>query len=100
MRQRSMVIENALYEHFHATPASFLTMQAGFDDAGVVEYQQVACRQERRQFREHMILEFASITVQRQQPTGAAFFGRDLGDQLVGKMEIEICSAHKVQCLL
>ncbi len=70
-------------------------MQARRDHSRVVEDQQVAGAQKRRQVDELAIGQRTCGTLQVQQPAAAARGGRMAGDQFVGQVEMEVGAPHQ-----
>ncbi len=68
--------------------------EAGGDDAGVVEDEEVTGRKEARQVGEGVVADLARRAAQHQQARGVAARGGLLGDQLLGQVVIEGIEAH------
>lgn len=94
MGQRFEWPGNALDENFYLAATELFAMQPGLDDAGVVEYEQVARINQVRQVEEQSVIELAGIAFQVKQATSPAFLGGKLGNQVVRQEKIEISSAH------
>ena len=71
-------IDNALDQHLDLAAAFLLAEQAGADDSGVVEYQQVTGREQRRQVGEMQVGNPVAIDV--QQPAAPTLGCGVLGD--------------------
>ena len=64
----------------------------------IVDHQQVARRQQVRQVRESVMRDGAVLPAQPEQPRRAALGGRLLGNQLRGKVEVELGHQHGSEC--
>src|SRR5690606_27794159 len=67
-----------------------LPVQAGRDHPGVVEDQQVAGLEQRRQVANHVVREWRGRRGDQQQAAGRALWKRRLRDQLRGEMVVEV----------
>ena len=84
--------------YLYFVAAGFLAEQARLHDFGVVEHQYVAPTHKLRQDGKHFVAQgFAGQ--RRQQPACAAFGGRLLGNQVFGKVEIEIGKLHEMEAV-
>ena len=98
MRQRGVRVQYPFDEGFDFSTAGFLAEQARLHDFGVVEHQYVAPARKLRQDGKHFVAQgFAGQ--RRQQPACAAFGGRLLGNQVFGKVEIEIGKLHEMEAV-
>lgn len=70
--------------------------EARGDDAAVVEDEQIALVELRREVAEVGVGVVAGLAVDEEHAAVAAFGGRMLRDQFCGEMEIEIGDAHVV----
>ena len=98
MRERTLAVgQHALDQNLGTAAGFLLSMQACLDDFGIVENEDVAWFDKRRQIDELAILDAAGVAVDVQQPTRRPRFGRMLRDQLLREVEIEISQLHIVQ---
>ncbi|MDQ1188680.1 hypothetical protein QE447_001183 [Stenotrophomonas sp. SORGH_AS282] len=82
--------QQAFNQDFHATAAGLLAEQAGRDHPGIVEDQQVAGLQQRRQVAHLAVFERGRRLRHHHQAAGRALGERGLGDQFSGKVVMEV----------
>ena len=70
-----------------------MTQQAGGEDAGVVDDEQIAGPQQRRQIGDRPVRHGAGGPIERHQ-TRLAAWQRGLGDEVVGQREVEVSDEH------
>ncbi len=87
--------QHALDQRLDRAAAGLGAVQAGLDDLGVVEHQQVAGIQQIGQFAEHAV--DGRIGPAVEQTRGAAFRGGVLGDEVGRQSEIEIGKRRKAR---
>ena len=98
MRKRSPAVgQYAFNQNLHTAAGFLLSVQACFDDFGIVENEDVIWFDKRRQIDELAIMDAAGIAIDVQQPASCPRFGRMLRDQLFREVEIEISQLHIVQ---
>jgi len=76
------------------TTSPFSTAEAGGDDFGVVENQEIARTQPVPEVGEGRVMPLAGLTFDDQQARGIPLWSRVLSDQLGGKVEVEIGDQH------
>ena len=92
LRQRLALAGDALDQHLHAPAAGLGAAQARAQDAGVVEHQQVARREQPGQRVEAQV---GQRTVRHvQQARGGTLHARMLRDQLGRQLEVEVGQVH------
>ena len=80
------------------TQAGAAAVEAGGDHARVVQNQEVAGSEERRQIRKVAVGEAASGAFHGEHACGIALDGRVLGDEIGWKVEVKVGDAHRLQC--
>lgn len=89
VRQRIALVKQTLNQQLDLAAAGFMAQQAGLDDLGVIEHQQVVRAQQAQQVGEPAVMQLA-VLVKMQQPAGRALGRRLLGDKVGRKFVIEI----------
>lgn len=69
-------------------------VEAGGDDAAVVENEQIAGTQDFGKIAEEVVTVFAGAAVEAEHAAGAAHGWRRLGDKFFGEIEIEVGYTH------
>ena len=98
MRKRTPALgQYALDQNLYTAAGFLLSVQACFDDSGIVENEDVMWFDKRRQIDELAIMDAAGIAIDVQQPASCPRLGRMLRDQMLREVEIEISQLHIVQ---
>ncbi|MNZ77009.1 hypothetical protein D3C78_955320 [compost metagenome] len=93
--QHAVAVEHPLDEDLQLAAGGLVAEQARRNHPGVVEHHQVAGAQVFQQIGELAMAQCARRTVQHQQATGTPRGQRMAGDQLIGKLELEVCNTHE-----
>ena len=92
--QRLVVIEDALDQHLDPPARGLVAEQPGLDHPRVVEHQEVAGPQHRRQVLEPGIADRTGQAIHEHQAARAAFGQRLLGNQFRREVVVEIVESH------
>ena len=87
LRERFVLRKHALDQHFDVSTGLLFPDEPRLDHLGVVEYQQIAGREQPRQFEEAPVCEGGADA---QQAAARARFARVLRDQLRGQLVVEV----------
>ena len=93
LREHAAIRQHPFDEQFDAPATVLLAEQARRNDAGVVEYQQIAAPEQRRQIGKTPVFDVSGLAVQAQQPAGRTLgewlLGNELRRELVEKIRLE-----------
>ena len=87
-------------EPFDSTAGCFSQHETGREHFRIIENEQIAARENRREIAEHPMRNRAVSTPVMQQPGLRAMFSRHLRDQFGWQLEIEIIGAHGLSSAL
>ncbi|EPF19088.1 hypothetical protein HMPREF0201_00816 [Cedecea davisae DSM 4568] len=94
MREDTFIIQHALNQHFNLAAAGFTAKQAGRNNPGVIEHQQVAGVELIEQIGESAMRERARRPIQRQQTAAATLGLWIVSNQGFRQFKGEIGNAH------
>jgi hypothetical protein len=91
------IVQHTLYKCFDFATGRLVAEQSGWDNLSIVENQEIAGLQQRRQIREAAIGKRAIGCMQTQQTARTALLKRVLSDQLGGQGVAKVPCAHRAQ---